>query len=66
VTGAALGMGPGDVVGATEQDSVMLLRLAKGNLNAMSIQFCETPAAHFAAAISPVPVVILTGTGGTA
>jgi enoyl-CoA hydratase len=50
------------VIEVGEQDGVALLRLADGKANAMSLQFCETLTAHFAA-IAPQRAVVLTGSG---
>lgn len=46
----------------TEQDGVVLLRLADGKANAMSMEFCEALTARFAA-LSSARAVVLTGTG---
>jgi enoyl-CoA hydratase len=50
------------VIEVMEQDGVALLRLADGKANAMSIEFCETLTARFAA-IPPACPVVMTGTG---
>jgi enoyl-CoA hydratase len=50
------------VIEVTEQDGVAMLRLADGKANTMSIEFCETLTARFAA-ISPARAVVMTGTG---
>ncbi|HYY38651.1 MAG TPA: enoyl-CoA hydratase/isomerase family protein, partial [Xanthobacteraceae bacterium] len=46
----------------TERDGVLLLRLAEGKANAMSLEFCDALTARFAA-LSRERAVVLTGTG---
>ncbi len=46
----------------TERDGVVLLRLADGKANAMSLEFCEALTARFAA-LSSARAVVLTGSG---
>ena len=46
----------------TERDGVLLLRLAEGKANAMSLEFCEALTARFAA-LPSARAVVLTGTG---
>ncbi len=46
----------------TERDDVVLLRLADGKANAMSLEFCEALTARFAA-LSNARAVVLTGSG---
>ena len=46
----------------TERDDVVLLRLADGKANAMSLEFCESLTARFAA-LPNARAVVLTGTG---
>jgi enoyl-CoA hydratase len=50
------------VIEVTERDGVVLLRLAHGKANAMSMELCEALTARFAA-ISSARAVVLTGTG---
>jgi enoyl-CoA hydratase len=50
------------VIEVTERDGVVLLRLADGKANAMSMEFCEALTARFAA-LSSARAVVLTGTG---
>jgi enoyl-CoA hydratase len=50
------------VIEVTERDGVVLLRLADGKVNAMSMEFCEALTARFAA-VSSARAVVLTGTG---
>jgi enoyl-CoA hydratase len=50
------------VIELTERDGVVLLRLADGKANAMSMEFCEALTARFAA-LSSARAVVLTGTG---
>jgi enoyl-CoA hydratase len=50
------------VIEVTERDGVVLLRLAEGKANAMSLEFCDALTARFAA-LSSARAVVLTGTG---
>jgi enoyl-CoA hydratase len=50
------------VIELTERDGVVLLRLADGKANTMSLEFCEALTARFAA-LSSARAVVLTGTG---
>jgi enoyl-CoA hydratase/carnithine racemase len=50
------------VIELTERDGVVLLRLADGKANAMSLEFCEALTARFAA-LPSARAVVLTGTG---
>jgi enoyl-CoA hydratase len=50
------------VIEVTEREGVVLLRLAEGKANAMSLEFCEALTARFAA-LSEARAVVLTGTG---
>jgi enoyl-CoA hydratase len=50
------------VIEASERDGVVLLRLAEGKANAMSLEFCQTLTARFQGA-AHAPAVVLTGSG---
>jgi enoyl-CoA hydratase len=50
------------VIELTEREGVVLIRLADGKANAMSLEFCEALTARFAA-LSSARAVVLTGSG---
>lgn len=50
------------MIEASERDGVVLLRLAEGKANTMSLEFCQTLTARFQGA-AHAPAVVLTGSG---